>query len=194
MQRLMYRAGLVLAALVTFAVSAQSHTGVGEHTSIAHGLIHPFSGPDHVLAMLAVGIVAANSGGRLRFALPLLFIGALLIGGILGLQGVQLPQLEFGIGASVVVLGALVAFGMHLPMTVIASLVGVFGMFHGNAHGLELPSAVSPVPYIIGFVMATGILNASGFGFGLAMQKFANAEFTRLTGIFLALIGIGLSA
>jgi urease accessory protein len=194
MFRLLKFSGLALAALAASVVPSSAHTGLGDHGGIVQGLMHPVSGLDHLLAMVAVGAVATQLNGRLRFGLPLMFMALLAVGSLLGLQGTTLPQLEFGIGASVVLMGILIAHGGQLPKPVMVVLVGVFALFHGNAHGAELPIEVSANQYMIGIMLATGLLLVSGFGFGRLLESFGRAGLVRLAGISMMLIGVGLAA
>ena len=133
------------------------------------GFLHPIGGLDHVLAMVAVGMLAALIGGRALWLVPASFLGAMVIGSALGFS---LPFVEFGIVASVVVLGAVVALAPRMPVTV-AMALAAFGMFHGHAHGAEMPAAASAVLYGLGFVSATAALHLIGVGVGLASERLA---------------------
>jgi urease accessory protein len=153
---------------LVFSTSAFAHTGHGDASGLIHGFMHPVSGIDHVLAMVAVGVLAFVTGGRARFALPLPFMAAMLAGGALGMSGFELPMVEAGIGASVVVIAGLAAFGAVLPLWPAATLVAFFGIFHGFSHGAEMPADASGLAYAAGFFVATGLLHLTGFaaGFG----------------------------
>ena len=158
----------ILIALMglVFSTSAFAHTGHGETSGFAHGFMHPVGGFDHVLAMVAVGVLAFVIGGRARFALPLSFMAAMLAGGALGMSGFELPLVEAGIGASIVVIAGLAAFGATLPVGLTSALVAFFGLFHGFAHGAEMPVDASGLAYAAGFFVATGLLHLTGFGAG----------------------------
>lgn len=149
------------------------------------GLAHPFLGIDHVLAMLAVGFWAAQTGGRALWAVPLTFMTALAAGAWLGVSGFPLPAVETGIAASVLALGLLVAFAIRLPLAAGMALTSVFALFHGHAHGTELPAMVAPLTYGAGFLLATATLHGSGLLAALAL----NERRLRLAGACVALAG-----
>lgn len=149
------------------------------------GLAHPFLGIDHLLAMLAVGFWAAQTGGRALWAVPLTFMTTLAAGAWLGVSGVPLPAVEAGIAASVLALGLLVAFAIRLPLAVGMALTSVFALFHGHAHGTELPAMVAPLSYGAGFLLATAALHGSGLLAALAL----NERRLRLAGACVALAG-----
>lgn len=157
------------AALSITATAALAHPGHGG--GLAGGLAHPFTGLDHMLAMVAVGLWASQLGKRAMIVLPLLFPAVMAIGAMMGANGVALPWVEAGIVASVVVLGAVVALGLQPSLAVSAVLVGVFALFHGHAHGTELPAAGSALMYGAGFVAATLVLHAIGMGIGVAAKR-----------------------
>lgn len=161
-----------LVALAIFfvgrAVSAASaHEQVGAAAGFVSGLAHPVSGLDHVLAMISVGLWGAQLGAPAIWLLPVTFPMVMACGGFLGLVGVQIPGVEIGVAASALLLGALVASEARPPLAVAATLVGLFAIFHGHAHGAELPAGQSGLTYSIGFVTATGCLHAAGIALGL---------------------------
>jgi len=135
------------------------------------GLLHPISGPDHVLAMVAVGLWGAQLGKPAIWVLPVAFPIAMAIGGMMGLMGIPFPAVEVGIAASAIVLGAMVLAASRPPLWVAGVIVGVFALFHGHAHGTELPEGANGTLYSIGFVIATGLLHAVGIAIGL-VHKF----------------------
>src|SRR4051794_25073867 len=137
----------VAALLISVASAAQAHTGIGDTAGFAHGFAHPLGGIDHVVVMVAVGLFAARLGGRALWLVPLSFVSVMIAGGALGMAGIDVPFVEFGIGLSVVVLGLAVAFGLHLPTAAAMALVGVFAIFHGHAHGAEMPESASGLIY-----------------------------------------------
>lgn len=149
--------------------TAAAHLG-HEHGGMVAGIAHPFLGLDHVLAMLAVGMWAAQIGGRAVWAVPLAFVTMMGGGGLLAIAGVALPAVEAGIAASVLVLGLLVALAVRLPLAAGAVLTGAFALFHGHAHGSELPAMVSPVAYAAGFLLATCLLLTTGIVAGRALD------------------------
>ncbi len=184
--------GLAAAAALTAAASpAMAHTGLhafGESGFVA-GLAHPMLGLDHLLAMLGVGVWAAQLGGRATWLVPTAFVSVMVAGAALALSGAALPMVEFGIGGSVLVIGGLIAFGARLPLAVAMALVGLFALFHGHAHGTELPGFAHPVAYGAGFVLATALLHAAGFGIAMLLRGQAARLPLRLGGLALAAIG-----
>ena len=146
-----------LAALATagFSTAAFAHIGDHSHMSFSEGLLHPFSGLDHVLAMVAVGLWASQLGGRALWLLPLTFPVVMAVGAALGFGGVSLAWIEIGIALSVVALGALVAFRARPSLAVSVPLIGLFALLHGYSHGVELPAEASALSYAAGFIAAT---------------------------------------
>ncbi len=158
----------VMFAIFCFAANpAFAHVGQGLTAGFAHGLAHPLSGIDHVIAMLAVGVYAAMLGGRSMALLPLAFVGLMIVGGALGYSGLALPLVEQGIGLSVVVMSWAVASGLRLPAGAATALVALFAVIHGHAHGSEGAGIAAFVPYAGGFVIATAVLHMTGIGLGL---------------------------
>lgn len=154
--------GLMFAATLVAATPALAHTGLGIGGGLAAGIVHPFLGADHALAMLSVGALAAVAGGRALWALPVTFMALMAAGAALALSGVALPAAEQGIALSLIVFGALLATRVGLQTLAAMALVGVFAVFHGHAHGNELPALANPLAYGLGFVAATGLLHAAG--------------------------------
>lgn len=166
---------LLTAAAVILPSLAMAHTGHGDAHGFAHGFAHPLGGMDHVLAMVAVGFLAAQLGRRALWLLPACFVSIMVAGGLAGFAGVGLPFAELGIALSIVVLGSAVAFNLATPVAVATGLVGFFAMFHGYAHGTEMPEAVSGLAYGAGFVTATLLLHLLGIGAALAIRRSAAA-------------------
>ena len=161
-----------LVGLSLWPTLAWAHDGTGLVGGFISGFLHPLNGPDHMLAMVAVGLWGAILGRPLVVALPVVFPIMMAIGGVMGILGVPLPPVELGIGLSVVVLGAVIAFAVKPTVWLAVVIVAVFGMFHGYAHGQELPSAADPVGYSVGFVLSTGLLHLIGIGIGyLALRR-----------------------
>lgn len=158
-------------AVAFLPVAASAHVGVGDTHGYLHGFSHPLSGIDHALAMVAVGLFAAHLGGRALWLVPLTFVSVMALAGIAGMTGVKLPYVEIGIGMSVVVLGLAVAFQLSMPILIAMSLVGIFAIFHGHAHGTEMPESTSGLAYGVGFICATMLLHAVGVGLGLVIGK-----------------------
>lgn len=178
---------LGVAALVPSV--ALAHPGHVHEMSLMQGLLHPLTGLDHVLAMTAVGLWAAQQGGRALWAWPLTFVTVMLAGGLLGMEGFALPAIEPVIAASVFVLGLLVAGSTAMPVWAGAALVGLFALFHGNAHGLEAPANGAGALYAAGFVASTALLHVAGLGLGFAMANTRAQGLMRAGGLVTASIG-----
>jgi len=183
-------AGLLLCAL---PMAASAHTGALEAMSFAAGFGHPIGGPDHLLAMVAVGLWAAQMGGRAVWVVPGAFVTLMIVGGALGLVGVPMPLVQLGIIASLLVLGGLIATARGLPLIWSAVLVGAFALFHGHAHGSEIPAATSAWFYTAGFALATTCLHGLGIAVGALMRRLAWAVATRLAGGVVTLSGVWLA-
>ena len=183
----------LFAASMSAPLTALAHPGHPvEASGFSYGLLHPLTGPDHLLAMLAVGLWAALAGGRALWALPLAFVAALLAGFGLGAAGLPLPAVEPMILASVVVIGAMVALAVRLPLLAVVVLVAVFGLAHGHAHGTEGP-ATGLAGYVAGFTLATAGLHAAGLGLGLGLAQSGRGDLlSRGLGGVAALAGVGL--
>jgi urease accessory protein len=182
------------AAIVAIAATAPAlaHTGVGATNSFSAGFMHPLLGLDHLTVMIAVGLWAAQKGGRALWAWPLAFVGVMLVGGILGMAHVAVPFVEPGILASVVALGLLVAAAADLPVGVGAAIIGMFALLHGHAHGSEIPETAGGVEYAAGLALATASLHLVGIGAGLTFgTRFRTL--VRAAGAAVALIGVGLA-
>ena len=184
-----------LAALLTLSVTmlayiptAGAHNIGAEGAGFITGLAHPFMGLDHLLAMIAVGIWAAQTGGSAVWRLPSSFIVMMAIAALISASGFSLPALEPLIAGSVVLLGLMVVFAIRLPINLSMLLVGLFAVFHGYAHGLEIPQASSAILYGSGFVLATALLHLIGIGLGkVAYRKHL---LSRLIGSMIALAGL----
>lgn len=157
-------AAVALTALASPAAFA--HTGVGATSGFAHGFLHPITGLDHVLAMVLVGIFAFQLGGRALWLVPSTFVLVMAIGGALGVAGIGVPFVETGIALSVIVLGAVVALRVKAPVAVAMAVVGLFAIFHGHAHGSEMPETAAGMAYGLGFMLATALLHVAGIGLG----------------------------
>ncbi|RAI43113.1 urease accessory protein [Rhodoplanes roseus] len=184
----------VVAVLLLATSAASAHVGSTPHVhGFADGVVHPLLGLDHVAAMLAVGLWSATLGGRAMLAVPAAFVGLLIVGALLGAHAVAVPGVEPVITASVIVLGLLVALKVRLPMSPATMLVGLFGLFHGLAHGAEMPAAASPLAYGLGFVVATVLLHAAGVGAGLVLGRGALQPATRFAGASVAALGLAIA-
>jgi urease accessory protein len=169
---------------------AAAHMGTGLPGGFGSGFMHPFDGIDHLLAMVSVGIWGAFLGRPLLYLLPVVFPAMMVAGAMMGMFVVPLPPVEIGIAISVLILGSCIAFSVRAPVWLACLLVALFALFHGYAHGKELPSAADPVTYSAGFVLATGLLHISGIGLGL-LNEFPNGVVaTRSTGAVIASAGV----
>ena len=186
-KRLCLSAILLLAA----AMPAYAHVGIGTTSSFTAGFIHPLSGLDHMTVMIAVGLWAALKGGKAVLAWPAAFVGVMLAGGVLGMLHMPLPFVEPGILASVVALGLLVALAVDLPVSAGVAFIGLFALFHGHAHGTEVPENAGGLEYMAGFAIATAALHvtgiAAGLGLGIRFRGLARAA-----GAACAAVGLGL--
>ncbi len=172
------------------ATPAFAHVQQGQAQGFLTGLKHPISGLDHVLAMIAVGLWGAQLGAPAIWLLPVTFPMVMAFGGFLGLVGIPLPGVELGIALSAVLLGVMVAREAKPPLVVAAALVGFFAVFHGHAHGTELPAGQSGLMYSIGFVMATGCLHGIGIAIGLVHAWPVGKAALRVAGAAVALAGV----
>ena len=185
--------GLTFAAATLAPAVAFAHAGHGEHSGFIHGFMHPIAGLDHILAMVTVGILAYQIGGRALWLVPTTFLAIMAAGGLLGVAGVSFYFVEPGIAASVVVLGLIVALAVKPPVTVAMALVALFAVFHGYAHGIEAPLDGSAAVYGAGFMLATALLHAAGIAFGMLVGRIAATQGQlgyRLAGSAVALTGL----
>jgi urease accessory protein len=185
---------LSLAVLATagFSSAALAHVGDHSHMSLAEGLVHPFSGLDHVLAMVAVGLWASQLGGRALWLLPLTFPAVMAAGAALGMSGVALPGVEIGIAGSVMVLGGAVALALRPSLAISIPLIGAFALLHGYSHGVELPVSVSALSYGAGFIAATLALHGLGIAIGVMAGRIPVRFAARTAGGAIACIGLAL--
>ena len=189
--RLIATVAMLLAPSVAFA-----HPGHGEGSSLVTGFIHPFNGIDHLLAMTAVGLFAAHVGGRAIWAVPATFVAVMALGGIFGAAGVSLPFAETAIALSVLVFGFVILSGLSPPVVAAMALVGIFAIFHGHAHGSEMPVDSSGILYGAGFMVATTLLHGFGIALGLSIRCFDEVPRRRAMqayGGVIGLIGAGLT-
>lgn len=181
--------GFALALLVSLAPSVWAHEQSGQAAGFVTGLLHPLSGLDHVLAMVAVGLWGAQLGLPAIWLLPVTFPLVMAFGGFLALIGVPLPGVEVGIAASAILLGAMVGLQLRPPLWVAALMVAILAVFHGHAHGTELPDGQSGLAYSIGFVVATGALHGAGIAIGLIHRWASGRIVLRGMGALVALAG-----
>lgn len=183
--------GFVIGAIVSFtATVVQAHSGTGLVGGFQSGFLHPLNGLDHALAMIAVGLWGAILGRPLVIVLPVVFPAMMAVGGVCGMLGLPVPPIELGIAGSVIVLGGAIAFSLKPHALVAIVLVAIFALFHGYAHGQELPSAADPSGYSVGFVLATGLLHLIGVGVGYVVLEKSGLPILRFMGAAIALIGV----
>jgi urease accessory protein len=182
-----------VALLLTLtAMAARAHADAADATGgFIAGFLHPLLGWDHVVAMVAVGLWGAFLGAPAIWVLPVVFPLVMALGGVLGVAGVPIPAVEAGIALSAIVLGAMVALAARPPLAIAAVIVGAFAVFHGHAHGTELPTAANPLVFSLGFVLATGLLHAGGIAFGLLVRWPAGRWAVRGVGGLIGLAGVG---
>jgi urease accessory protein len=189
MRAALFRTWLIAGALGALTAPALAHTGEGGAGGFLAGFAHPLFGPDHVVAMVAVGLWGALLGQPAIWLLPVVFPLVMAFGGVLGIAGVPIPSVETGIAASAMVLGAMVALAARPPLWTAAVLVGAFAIFHGYAHGREMPDGANAVAFATGFVIATGTLHLCGIAFGLLARWPAGQLAVRAAGGAIALTG-----
>jgi len=168
---------------------AQAHMGTGLPGGFISGFLHPFSGADHLLAMVSVGLWGAFLGRPLLYVLPVVFPAMMVVGAILGMFVVPMPPVQIGIAVSVLVLGLCIALSLKAPVWAACGVVALFAVFHGYAHGRELPSAADPIGYSAGFVLATGLLHVSGICLGFLNHWRQGVMATRSIGAVIAAAG-----
>jgi urease accessory protein len=178
----------VVIGLIGLPETAAAHIIRGAQGGFGSGFEHPLTGPDHFLAMFAVGLWGAQMGGRQVWTLPVTFPLIMVIGGIAGMAGLPLPAVEIGIALSIMALGLAIALAWRPAEWVALMLIAYFALCHGYAHGAELPLATDPADYAIGFVLATGMIHLFGIGVGLGLNKPMHGRLSRALG---ALIGVG---
>lgn len=188
---------LALAILALSPTIAFAHTGIGHPAGFFHGFEHPIGGMDHVLAMVAVGVFAFVLGGRALWQVPLSFVGMMIAGFALGVAQIEVPFVELGIALSSVVIGAAAALGRPMPVALAMGLVGVFAIFHGHAHGAEMPETTAGLTYALGFVIATALLHAAGILAALGVSRIVGRHgktAAQVAGAVFALGGVGILA
>jgi urease accessory protein len=182
------RSGLI-ASLVFFTLTPQiayAHVGILSANGWEHGVLHPLLGIDHLVVMLAVGIWARQLGGRATWLVPLSFVSVMVLGGMLGMSIIPLPCIEIGILMSLLVLGVLIGASIRLPLTASMALVGLLALFHGYAHGTEMPRTASGLHYALGFITVTTLLHITGIGMSNWLQRKGRTRYLRWAGISMA--------
>lgn len=186
---------LLVLFISVLPTAAFAHTGVGDTHGFVHGFMHPLSGIDHVLAMVAVGLFATQLGGRALWLVPASFIGTMALAGAAGATGIPLPFVEVGIAVSIIALGLIVAFEATPPVVLAMALVAFFAIFHCHAHGAELPADALGLAYGAGFIIATAFLHAIAIGIGLALglaAKTGGERILQLGGCAISIAGAAL--
>lgn len=185
---------LALPAVLAFAGVAEAHPGGAHSHAFASGFAHPLGGLDHILAMVAVGLWAGLAGGRAVWLWPAGFVGAMALGGALGMAGMPMPFVEQGILASIIVLGLAAALAVRPGLVAGLAIAAIAGLVHGHAHGTELPANASGLAYAAGFTLATALLHAAGIALTVAAARFAMPLAVRTAGGLTALAGVVLAA
>jgi len=188
---------LLALVLIALPTAAFAHAGHGNTAGLLHGFMHPIGGLDHVLAMLAVGVFAFVLGGRALLLVPLAFVGMMTVGFLLGANGVDLPFVELGIALSSVAIGGAAALGRPMPVVGAMALVGVFAIFHGHAHGAEMPASAAGFEYALGFIIATALLHLAGIAAALGVTRLVGSygrPVAQVAGAAFALGGVGVLA
>ncbi|MBY4591867.1 MULTISPECIES: HupE/UreJ family protein [Rhizobium] len=191
------KSGLLALAATALPAVAYAHPATGEAAGFSHGFAHPMSGVDHILAMVMVGVFAFQLGGRATWLVPATFVLVMALGGALGVAGTDLPFVETGIALSVVVLGAVIALDVKAPLAAALGVIGLFAVFHGHAHGAEMPEDASGAAYAAGFMVATALLHAAGLALGYIIGRAGERQgafVTRAAGSVAAIAGVGILA
>lgn len=191
--QLMFKATPSLLTLALLILSllpnvAFAHVGIGESIGWAHGMLHPFLGLDHLCAMLAVGLWAKQMGGRAVWCVPLTFVSVMALGGLFGIAAIPLPFIEGGILLSLLLLGLLVATAIQLPLFMCAVIAAIFALFHGYAHGAEMPQSTSGLTYALGFMLSTAALHATGITMATGLAKIGRPQWLRLIGALIVML------
>jgi urease accessory protein len=180
--------------LLVFPSLVWAHTDIPLQNGWIEGFVHPISGLDHVLVMVAVGLWAVQIGGRAIWSMPLIFVIAMVLGGLLGMSSLPFAYAEHGIIFSLLIVGVLIASTVRLSLLSSIYLIAMFALFHGVAHGSEIPSNISILTYASGFMLATALLHLVGIGIALISKKMGCNQWLRLSGVAIALYGTFLFA
>ena len=186
-----FKRSLLVGSMMGVAMPALAHTGGHAASGLVDGFAHPFAGLDHMLAMVAVGLFAAVLGGRALWAVPASFVSMMLVGGIMGFTGIEIPAVEAGIALSVVIFGAVLAAGVRCVISVAVMLAGMFAIFHGRAHGAEMPMEAAAGLYCLGFASATILLHGAGLAVGTVLSH--RQMIHRWAGAGISIAGVVLS-
>lgn len=191
-RRLPMTLGAFVLGLIFLMIAGEANAHILQQNAsgFGSGFKHPLLGPDHLLAMFAVGLWGAQMGGRQVWTLPVTFPLIMVVGGVLGLFDVPLPSVELGIALSVLALGLAIAFAWRPAEWISLLVISIFAIFHGYAHGAELPRAADPADFAIGFVISTGLIHILGIGVGLTFGKSLGGQIPRALGSVLAVAGL----
>jgi urease accessory protein len=179
---------LLTAVAIAIPTAAQAHPGHGT-SEFSAGALHPVFGMDHLVAMIAVGLLSATLGGRARWILPLVFAASLALGAFAGAAGLIIPGIEHGIALSVLILGAILAFSARLQISAAAAIIAISGAFHGLAHGIEIPADANGFIFGLGFVLSSALLHAIGIAIGQQSIRTSRPNFIRYAGAAAAVFG-----
>jgi len=184
MKRLIFMSAAMAGVFAIMPEISEAHVYGTYGAGFSEGLTHPFGGLDHVLAMLAVGLWAAQSGGQSLWSIPLAFVAMMTMGALAGVAGISIPYAEAGVAASVIVLGGMVVLSTKWAAAAGALLAGFFAIFHGHSHGAEMPQVASAISYGLGFVLATSLLHGAGIAAALGLSSYRNfsARLVRIGG------------
>jgi urease accessory protein len=184
----------LFSVLLLLSSAADAHVTGGLAGGFTSGLLHPVLGLDHVVAMVGVGLWGAFLGYPAIWILPVVFPLVMTFGGAMGIMGVPMFAIEPGIALSAVVLGLMVAFAVRAPIWIAAVIVGFFAIFHGYAHGAELPEAANPLAFSLGFVISTGLLHLAGIAMGTLTRWKNGLRVVRSGGAVITAVGLGFLA
>lgn len=188
---------LLALLLIAVPTAAFAHAGNGDTAGLVHGFMHPIGGLDHILAMVAVGVFAVVLGGRALWLVPASFVAMMVVGFGLGVSGIALPGVELGIALSSIIIGGAAALGRPMPVAAAMALAGVFAVFHGHAHGAEMPARALGFEYAAGFVLATAALHLAGIGAALGASRLVGRygrTAAQVAGGLFAVGGLGILA
>jgi urease accessory protein len=189
----MKKTSLIAAGLFLLPTAAMAHASLTHHVhGVMAGVSHPLTGLDHLLAMLSVGLWASQKGGRAKWLWPAAFVIAVTAGGFMGMVGIRLPLVEPAIIVSLLVLGVAIAATLMLPTVAGVVLIALFGLFHGNAHGLEAPVSGTGL-YALGFVLSTVTLHVMGLALGLSARKMQRPVLVRAGAALIAATGLAMA-
>ncbi|MGL4290656.1 MAG: HupE/UreJ family protein [Phreatobacter sp.] len=184
---------LTFLVAVMMTTAAEAHTGIGSTSAFAVGFMHPLGGLDHMLAMIAVGLWAGSRGGAAIWVWPATFVGVMVLGGVLGMAGLGLPFVEQGILASVLLLGLAVALAARPSVAAGAAAIALAALFHGHAHGMEVPANASGMAYALGFALSTAALHLAGVAVTILAARLTVPLAVRTAGALTAVAGIVLA-